>query len=164
MIRKFASHLFAATALAGILAACSSEAPEGDGAAGAEKPTVISERQENFKGIGDAFKLVRGELEKDSPDFALIAAQADEINTRAGRIEAYFPEGTGRDAGFDTEALPAIWEKPDEFIVAHQKLVDESAKLVTIAGEGDKAATGAQAMTMGGACKNCHDQFRLDKK
>ena len=39
-----------------------------------------------------------------------------------------------------------------------------TAKLVTVAGEGDKAATGAQAMAMGGACKGCHDKFRLDDK
>jgi len=45
-----------------------------------------------------------------------------------------------------------------------QKLVDESAKLATVAGGADKAATGAQAMAMGGACKGCHDQFRLDDK
>jgi cytochrome c556 len=32
------------------------------------------------------------------------------------------------------------------------------------AGGGDKAATAAQAMAMGGACKGCHDQFRLDDK
>ena len=50
------------------------------------------------------------------------------------------------------------------WVSKRQKLIDESAKLATIAGEGDKAATAAQAMAMGGACKGCHDQFRLDDK
>ena len=45
-----------------------------------------------------------------------------------------------------------------------EKLVSESEKLMMVAGEGDKAATAAQAMAMGGACKGCHDQFRLDDK
>ena len=53
-------------------------------------------------------------------------------------------------------------KSPRNFSAAAQKLVDESAKLAEIAGEGDKAAVGTQAMTMGGACKNCHDTFRLD--
>jgi cytochrome c556 len=66
------------------------------------------------------------------------------------------------DDGFKTEALPSIWEKPEEFAAANKKLVDESAKLITLAGGGDKAAVGAQAMAMGGACKGCHDKFRVD--
>ena len=125
---------------------------------------MLKERHDNFEGIGDSFKAVRGELEKDAPDFALIAAKASDINTRAKLIETHFPIGTSRADGFDTEALPSIWEKPEEFKVAAQKLVDESAKLATVAAESDKAATGAQAMVMGGSCKGCHDQFRLDDK
>ncbi|MFN3989441.1 MAG: c-type cytochrome [Erythrobacter sp.] len=163
MIRTNASRLVVSVALAGMLAACSGEAPA-DSSGAAEVPPVLKEREENFKAIGDAFKAVRGELEKDTPDFTLIAAKATDINARAMKIEGHFPAGTSTADGFKTEALPAIWEKPEEFKAAAQKLVDESAKLATLAGEGDKAAVGAQAMAMGGACKGCHDQFRLDDK
>lgn len=169
MLRTSASRLFVAVALAGLLAACSGEgasdtAASADAASGSDAPPVLKERHDNFEGIGDSFKAVRGELEKDAPDFTLIAAKANDINTRAQLIQTHFPAGTSRADGFDTEALPSIWEKPEEFAAAAQKLVDESAKLATVAGEGDKAATGAQAMAMGGACKGCHDQFRLDDK
>jgi cytochrome c556 len=149
-----------AAALAGVLVACSSEAPTQ--APSEAEPAVLKERHDNFEAIGDAFKAVRGELEKDTPDFALIAASATDINTRAGNITNHFPAGTSVDDGYDTEALATIWEKPEEFSAAAQKLVDESAQLAAVAGEGDKAAVGAQAMTMGGACKICHDTFRLD--
>ena len=37
---------------------------------------VLKEREENFEGIGDAFKAIRGELEKGAPDFAAVAANA----------------------------------------------------------------------------------------
>lgn len=164
MIRTLAPRLVVSATLAGLLAACSSEAPADAPAAAAAEPAVIEERQDNFEAIGDAFKAVRGELEKDAPDFTLIAAKANDINTRAAKIEGHFPAGTSVDDGFDTEALAAIWQKPDDFKAAAQKLVDESAKLASLAGEGDKAALGAQAMTMGGACKGCHDNFRLDDK
>lgn len=164
MIRTLASRLVVSAALVGLLAACSSEAPADAPAAAAAEPAVIEERQDNFEAIGDAFKAVRGELEKDAPDFTLIAAKASDINTRAAKIEGHFPAGTSVDDGFDTEALAAIWQKPDDFKAAAQKLVDESAKLASLAGEGDKAAISAQAMTMGGACKGCHDNFRLDDK
>ena len=164
MLRTTASRCFVAAALAAVLAACSGEGGGEAAPAAAEVPPVIKERHDNFEAIGDAFKAVRGELEKDAPDFALIAAKASDINTRAQKIEGHFPAGTSTADGFKTEALPAIWEKPEEFKAAAQKLVDESAKLASVAAEGDKAATGAQAMAMGGACKGCHDQFRLDDK
>lgn len=168
MLRTPASRVLLLVSLAGLLAACSGAGPS-DSAANAdaaspagEASPVIKERQDNFEGVGDAFKAVRGELEKDAPDFTLIAAKAGDINTRAAKIGGHFPAGTSVDDGFDTEALATIWAKPEEFQAASQKLVDESAKLMTIAADGDKTATGAQAMTMGGACKGCHDQFRLD--
>jgi cytochrome c556 len=174
MLRMSAPRLLIATALAASLAACSGEgAPDaaasgnaasaGDVASG-EVPAVLKERHDNFEAIGDAFKAARGELEKDAPDFTLIAAKATDINTRAQLIGTHFPEGTSVEDGYDTEALPAIWQKPEAFKAAAQKLVDESAKLASVAGGGDKAATAAQAMAMGGACKGCHDQFRLDDK
>ncbi len=167
MIRMNASRIALSFALAGMLAACSGQAPADapdEATAAKDVPPVLKEREENFEGIGDAFKAVRGELEKDTPDFTLIAAKATDINARAMKIEGHFPAGTSTADGLKTEALPAIWEKPAEFKAAAQKLVDESAKLVTVAAEGDKAAVGAQAMAMGGACKGCHDQFRLDDK
>jgi cytochrome c556 len=148
----------------GIVACGGEAAEETTAAATAEEPAVIEERQENFESIGDAFKAIRGQLEGGAPDFGVIAASASDINTRAQMIEGHFPEGTGRDQGYDTEALPTIWEKPEEFSAAAQKLVDESAKLAAMAGEAgvEAAAIGEQVKAMGGACKNCHDTFRLD--
>jgi cytochrome c556 len=164
MFRTSVSRLVVTAAVAGLLAACSGEAPTDGASEVSAKPAEIAERQKNFKAIADAFKAVRGELELDTPDFAVIAAQAGEINTLAQQIEGLFPAGTSMADGHDTEALPAIWEKPEEFSAAATKLVDESASLMTLAAGGDKAAVGAQAMAMGGACKGCHDNFRLDKK
>jgi cytochrome c556 len=172
MQRNFSSRLVLAAALAGVLAACSGEAPAdapvdapADAAAApVDVAAVLKEREKNFEGIGDAFKAIRGELEKGTPDFTLVAAQANDINARAMKIEGHFPPGTSVDDGLKTEALATIWEKPEEFKAAGQKLVDESAKLATLAAAGDKAAVAAQAMAMGGACKACHDKFRLDDK
>lgn len=165
MLRMSAPRFVLSVVLAGVLTACSSEGASdtaaNDAVAG-NVPPVLKERHDNFEAIGDTFKAVRGELEKDTPDFALIAAKAGDINARAMKIETHFPAGTSVDDGYDTEALPAIWQKPEEFKAAAQKLVDESAKLASLAPGGDKAAIGAQVMAMGGACKGCHDKFRLD--
>lgn len=161
MLRMTARPLLLAATLMTGLVACSG----GDSSAtkpASEAPPIIKEREENFEAIGAAFKAVRGQLDATTPDFALVAAKASDINTRAQAIPNHFPAGTSTADGFKTEALPAIWEKPEEFKAAAQKLVDESAKLASLAPGGDKAAVGAQAMAMGGACKGCHDKFRLD--
>jgi cytochrome c556 len=154
----------------GSLAACGGGASDentaetGDSAATADTDTagVIEERQANFEAIGDAFKAIRGQMEGGAPDLAIVEAQATDINTRAQKVADHFPAGTSVDDGVKTEALAAIWEKPEEFAAASQKLVDTSGALITAAASGDAAAVGEGIKAMGGSCKNCHDNFRLD--
>ncbi|MCK0127923.1 cytochrome c [Erythrobacter sp. F6033] len=156
-------RLFAATATLGLLAACGGEAPADDTAtAGAEEPAVIDERQANFEGIGDAFKLIRSELETGNPDVVAIENAATDMNERSQKIAGFFPEGTSVDDGFDTEALATIWEDKTGFESAAQDLTDASAEMITIAASGDTAAVGEQVKAVGGTCKGCHDKFRLD--
>ena len=132
--------LMIAAPLAALLAACGgSDAPEG------EKPAELELRHDNFE-----------------TDIVMVAAAARDINERAAAIEDHFPEGSGRDAGWDTEALPTIWEKPAEFTAAQQKLLEESAKMLELAEAGDVAGAGEQVGPLGASCKNCHDTFRLD--
>lgn len=145
------------------LAACGGGATgEGDAVAAADEPAVIDERQANFKAIGKSFKAIRTQLEEGNPDMGAIMTAATDLNAAALKVEGYFPEGTGVDAGYDTEALASIWEKPDQFAQAHKRLVDASAEMITIAQGGDAAAVGDQVGVIGGSCKNCHDNFRLD--
>ncbi|MEE4338165.1 c-type cytochrome [Erythrobacter sp.] len=159
MVRDVTFRGIAVAAFAVALAGCGGEAPGAE--AGLTNP-VIEERHDNFEGIGDAFKAIRGQLEQESPDFSVIQANAEDINQRASNIEQHFVEETAREAGYDTEALAAIWQKPEEFASATQKLIDTSAALVEATGGGDPAAVGAAVKEMGGSCKNCHDQFRYD--
>jgi cytochrome c556 len=161
MLRMTASRLTAAAALAAFFAAVSLGGPRDASAApAAASQATIDARQANFKGIAGAFRAVRGELEKDAPDFALIAAKAKDISGRAGKIGGLFPAGTSTADGFKTEALPAIWKNPAAFKAAAKKLADESSKLASLAAKGNKQAVAAQAMAVGGTCKGCHDQFR----
>ena len=155
----------AVAAMALGLGACS-ESPGEDGAGippiETAPPPVVQERQANFKALGKSFKAIRTQLEGDSPDFATIATAATDMNTAAAKIEGLFPEGTSVDDGFDTEALASIWGKPEEFAEAHKRLVDATAQMITLAESGDAAAVKDQVGAIGGSCKNCHDNFRLD--
>ncbi|WP_298470150.1 cytochrome c [uncultured Erythrobacter sp.] len=164
MLRSFSQRTLTAAACVALLSACGGEATDGSEpeAAGAEEPAIIDVRQTNFEEIGDAFKAIRGQLEGDSPDFAVLEASATTINANAQKIGDHFPEGTGMDAGFDTEALATIWEKPEDFTAAHQKLIETSEGLITAAQSGDVATFQAAAGELGKSCKGCHDQFRVD--
>ncbi|MEO0461594.1 MAG: cytochrome c [Pseudomonadota bacterium] len=146
-----------------LVSACSGDAaPEGDGAPKAGEPEVIDARQANFKKLGDSFKAIRTQLEGDSPDMAVIESAALDLNIAALATKDQFPEGTSVADGWDTEALATIWEKPEEFAKAHQMIADRSAEMVKLAQAGDPAAVAAYVKDLGGSCKNCHDNFRLD--
>lgn len=164
MPRKIVPSFILSVSAVALLAACGGGTSETDTAAApaGDAPPEIELRHDNFEAIGDAFKAIRGQLESGTPDMAVIQASATDIHERAGRLDGYFPEGSGRDAGWDTEALPTIWEQPEEFEAAKAKFVAESATMMEVAAGGDAAAVGEQVKALGGSCKNCHDTFRLD--
>ena len=164
MIRNFTRQLFVAAPIIALLSACGGGAGgDGESSGAGDAPPEIAERQGNFEAIGDAFKAIRTQLDADSPDLAAIATSAGDINERAGKITGLFPEATGVDDGYDTEALATIWELPAEFEKAASDLVAASAALKAAAESGDTGATGEAAGAMGGTCKACHDKFRVKK-
>jgi cytochrome c556 len=72
-----------------------------------------------------------------------------------------FPEGS---MGDDSRAKPEIWQDMTGFVAALEK-TDAAAKAVAAAGEADDEAAFKGAFgELGGACKDCHDNFRAPKK
>jgi len=125
---------------------------------------AVVARHQNFKQLGGAFKAIFDELKKDAPDKAVIAANAQKMNTLASQEASWFPKGAGPEAGVKTGAKPVIWTDPQGFAAAIQKLQTETGKLQQVATAGDFAAIKAQVQATGGACKNCHDKFRVPDK
>ena len=68
-----------------------------------------------------------------------------------------FPAGSGEGK---TEALPAIWEKPDVFKAGLDKFIKAANEMSEVAESGDMQAIGPAIKALGGACKGCHDDFR----
>lgn len=68
-----------------------------------------------------------------------------------------FPEGSGV---HQSEALPAIWEQPDEFKEAVENFVKAAKGIATSAEGGDMSEIGPAMKSLGQACKGCHDNFR----
>lgn len=163
MARKSVPSFVAAVSAFALLAACSGEATDTAEAPASDAPAEIKERQANFEAIGDSFKAIRGQLEAETPDFAVIEPAATDINERLQRLPGLFPEGSSMEAGYDTEALAVIWEDPEGFAEAIDNAVAASAELVTAAASGDAAEVGAKGGALGmNGCKGCHDKYRVD--
>ncbi len=166
MTRTASFKLIAATPLIALLAACGGGAEDAPAAAEApagDAPPEIAERQDNYEAIGDAFKVIREQLETDAPDMAAITEAAGDINARLQRVPDLFPEGTSMEAGYDTEALAVIWEDPDGFAEATQNAIAASEEMMAAAASGDPAAVGEKVGNLGlNGCKACHDKYRVD--
>ena len=69
----------------------------------------------------------------------------------------YFPENSKE--GFDTEALPTIWENKDEFNALMQKASDDMLTLASVIEDADDIR-GTLKTYMWSNCKACHSKFR----
>jgi len=84
-------------------------------------------------------------------------SHADALASATAELEFLFPEGSGQG---ETEALPAIWENPDDFNTARLNAEQAFAALRDAVASGDsKAVVGAFAAA-GKSCKGCHEDYR----
>jgi cytochrome c556 len=116
-------------------------------------------RHHHYEELGDAFKAVRDNTRGDSPDWAKLEKAAQTIVDDTVNQQQWFAKGTGPESG-KTRALPEIWSKPDDFTAAQKMFSDRAPKLLAAVKGKDLAATQAAFKDVGGACKNCHDNFR----
>jgi len=108
----------------------------------------------SFRGhIGAASMIVRGLIDNEGQ----LLAHAEGLANSAAELGNIFPEGS---AVGESEALPAIWEKPDEFQAAIDKMVSATEAFEEAAASGDQAAIGAAFREVGMSCRGCHDNFR----
>ena len=105
--------------------------------------------------IGAASMHVRGLVE----DNGFLAVHAESLANGASELKFLFPAGSAVD---ESEALPAIWDQPEEFKKAVDTAVNATAAFKEAVSGGDKSAIGAAFRDVGAACKGCHDKFRLD--
>ena len=120
---------------------------------------LMHERHEGMEEIGDAMKVVSRELKRDTPDLAQVRSGAAKMAELAPRVSAWFPPGTGPEAG-KTEAKADIWQKPEDF-AAKTNDFQQAAQRFNAAAQGeDVAAMRAAHGELGKSCKACHDPYR----
>lgn len=128
-------------------------------ASGAAK--TVADRQAAYKQLGGAFKAINDQLKTDAPDMAVITASAQKMAALGAQVPTWFPKGTGPSKAYKTAAKPEIWSDAAGFAAAAASLKTETAKLAEAAKSGDLDAVKAQVRPVGGACKTCHDKYRV---
>jgi cytochrome c556 len=123
---------------------------------------VIDERKEGFKAMGAAMKGLNGELKNEKPDAARMLAAAEKLATLSQKIPGWFPEGSGRDSGKDTDALPYIWKNKEKFSQLSDALIVQSKAMVPLTSSSDIAAIKKQLLVIKDTCSSCHESYRAD--
>jgi cytochrome c556 len=129
-----------------------------DAAAQAKPETLVKQRQAAMTLQGKYMGPMGGMAQGKIPYNAAV------VQRNAGFLEALskmpwdgFDPNT---KGVKSAALPAIWEKSDEFKKAAENFESEAAKLAQVSKSGDEAAVKAQIGATGKACGACHEKFR----
>ena len=104
--------------------------------------------------IGAASMTVRGLVDGNEH----LVNHAQGIANSAMEFGNIFPEGSN--VG-ESEALPLIWEEPEEFAAAIAKVQEASAAFVEATASGDADSIGGAFRNLGMACRGCHDRFRV---
>jgi cytochrome c556 len=103
--------------------------------------------------------MARGSVEFD-------AAIAERNARRIAALAPMLPEAMASmdTRGFDveTEALPIIWERFDEFQEKANNLINAANTFADIAARGDQAETMGAVRALGSNCGGCHEVFRVD--
>jgi cytochrome c556 len=117
---------------------------------------IIAERREGLRAVGAEMEQVAA--------IARSGGDPRPAAERVARVQAFFqgfpdrfPAGT--ESG-NTRALPAIWQNRPGFERAYAALGPQLAALRGAAEAGNASAFGAALQATGGACGNCHREFR----
>lgn len=137
-------------------AVCAAAALTVGGVAAWAADDVIKTREADMKEMGKSLKAIKGIIDANG-NAADVVAPANKIAEVAGLIPSLFPKGS--DQG-KTGALPAIWERWDEFTKHADDLKSEATMLASAGQSGDLATVRAQFEKTAKMCGACHKDFR----
>ena len=118
---------------------------------------IIKERQSIFSKNYKTAKRINSLASNGSLDEAKILMI--EMSDNYKRLLDLFPENSK--TGFETKALPSIWENKDEFNLLMTKASSNMIELTSAIDVADdvKATLGKY---MWSSCKSCHSKFRAE--
>jgi cytochrome c556 len=125
---------------------------------------AVDARQHNLKDLGGAFKAVRDQMRKPQPDMIQIQQAAEQIQQLTADMNTWFAKDSAPSEDVETDAKAEIWSDPKGFAGALAKLQTEAPKILTLAKANDAAGLKQQVTVVGGACKGCHDKYRVPEE
>ncbi len=146
---KFAKALIISAVLSAGAAFAEEERTDPNAIARGELMTVIGK---NTGILGD---MAGG---KAAYDAAAAEGAKAAIVEAAGKIEATFKDQGAADPA--SEAKPEVWTNWEEFLADAKKLGEAAGAMDVASAESIGAGMGA----LGGACKDCHTEFRVMKQ
>ena len=128
----------------------------------ADYKSTITHRQGIYDVMAGHMKVLKSILFQGHPQIADVSYHASEILNAAKHHGKAFPKGSDKGK---TNALPAIWEKPEEFKAAGAGLGKALNNFIAVSKGSSKAnlvdMQGA-FKKVGKACGSCHDSFRAE--
>ena len=118
---------------------------------------IIKERQSIFSKNYKTAKRINSLASNGSLDEAKILMI--EMSDNYKRLLDLFPENSK--TGFETEALPSIWENKDEFNLLMTKASSNMIELTSVIDGADDVKT-TLGKYMWSSCKSCHSKFRAE--
>jgi cytochrome c556 len=129
-----------------------------------EGQEAVDARQHNLKDLGGAFKAVRDQVRKPQPDMTQVQQAAEQIEQLAADMNSWFPKSSEPTEDIETDAKAEIWSDPKGFTAALEKFQQEAPKLLAYAKANDATGLKKQVTAVGGACKGCHDKYRVPEE
>lgn len=107
--------------------------------------------------MGPLSGMAKGDIEYDEAAAVTAAANIEALSQYD--LAVLFVQDSATGEVDDSEALPAIWDKPEQF-AAEQASFREAAAGASEAVKGGQASIGPVLQKLGSSCKACHDDFR----
>ena len=118
---------------------------------------IIKERQSIFSKNYKTAKRVNSLASNGSLDEAKILMI--EMSNNYKRLIDLFPENSK--TGFETEALPSVWENKDEFNLLMTRASSNMIELTSVI-DGAEDVKATLSKYMWSSCKSCHSKFRAE--
>jgi cytochrome c556 len=122
---------------------------------------IMHDRHEGMEKIGDTNKLLRREITSSSPFMPAVQSGAATIAGLSVKASGWFPKGTGPELG-KTGAKPEIWQNQQDFVSKLHNFQGAAQAFNAAAKAGDMNVIKARYADLNGACKACHDMYRME--
>ncbi len=126
---------------------------------------IVKQRMDAMAAMGKAMGAV-ADMFKGKRDFSADdVSKAGEIIIRhTSEIDALFPDNTDSRNNKHSDALPAVWQRRDEFSNLVKELGQQVDRLRQAAALGDQSPIRAEFGKTAKICSSCHQDFRKKKE